>query len=92
MDDALELSAFRAIAKDDAPKGLSVERAVWIEDCLTKRLYDFFPGRFTWFDDVSRKFIGIDNDGAALLEHLGDGAFAGGDAACKADHNHGCGA
>jgi hypothetical protein len=27
-----------------------------------------------------------------LLEHLGDGAFACGDAACEADHNHGCGA
>jgi hypothetical protein len=23
-----------------------------------------------------------------LLEHLGDGAFAGGDAACEADQNH----
>jgi hypothetical protein len=27
-----------------------------------------------------------------LLEHLGDGALAGGDAACEADQNHGCGA
>jgi hypothetical protein len=27
-----------------------------------------------------------------LLEHRGDGALAGGDAACEADHNHGCGA
>jgi hypothetical protein len=27
-----------------------------------------------------------------LLEHLGDGALAGGDTACEADQNHGCGA
>jgi hypothetical protein len=27
-----------------------------------------------------------------LFEHLGDGSFSGGDAACEADHNHGCGA
>jgi hypothetical protein len=27
-----------------------------------------------------------------LLEHLGHGAFACGDAACEAYHNHGCGA
>jgi hypothetical protein len=27
-----------------------------------------------------------------LLEHPGDGSFSGGDAACEADHNHGCGA
>jgi hypothetical protein len=27
-----------------------------------------------------------------LLEHLGDGALAGSDAACEADQNHGGGA
>jgi len=36
MDDAFKLPAFRPIAEDDAPEGLSVEGAVWAEDCPPK--------------------------------------------------------
>ena len=36
MDNAFELSAFRPIAEDDAPEGLAVERAVLVEDSLSK--------------------------------------------------------
>jgi len=36
MDDVFELPAFRPIAEDDAPDGLSVEGAVWVEDYLPK--------------------------------------------------------
>ncbi len=89
MDNAFELSAFRPIAEDNAPKGLSVERAVLVEDCLSKLFDNFPPGRFTWLDDLSRQQVGIDYRCAALLEHPGDGALAGGDAACEADQNHG---
>ena len=89
MDDAFELSAFLRIVEDDASEGLAVERAVLVEDCLPKLFDDRSPGRFTWLDDLSRQQVGIDHRCAALLEHLGDGAFAGGDAACEPDQNHG---
>ena len=92
MDNAFELSAFLRIAEDDASEGLAVERAVLVEDCLPKQFDDSSPGWFTWLDDLSRQQVGIDHRCAALLEHLGGGAFAGGHAACEANQNHGCGA
>ena len=89
MDDTFELPAFLRIMEDDASEGLAVERAVQVEDCLPKEFDDGSPGRFTWLDDLSRQQVSIDHRCAALLEHLGDGALAGGDAACEADQNHG---
>ena len=91
MDDAFELSAFGPVAEDDGSQGMAVERAVMVEDCLAECFDDLSPGRFTWLDDIVGQQVGIDHRCAALLEHLGDGAFAGGDAACEADQNHGCG-
>ncbi len=68
------------------PELAAIEGAVRIEDGLTERFDDLSPGRFARFDDLSSsQFVGIDDDRAALLEHLGDGAFAGGDAACEAN-------
>ena len=90
MDDAFELSAFLRIAEDDASESLAIERAVLVEDCLSKQFDDSPPGRFAWLDDLSRQQVGIDHRCAASLEHLRDGAFAGGDAAREADQNHGC--
>ena len=88
MDDAFELPAFRPIAEDDVPEGLSVEGSVWVEDCLPEQCDDLSPGRLAGFDDFMGQFVGIDDDRAALLEHLGDGTLAGGDAACEANENH----
>ena len=92
MDDAFELSAFFRITEDDASKGLSIERAVLIEHCLSEERNNFSPGRRAGFDDFMGQFVGIDDDRAALFEHLGDGALAGGDAPCESDQNHGGGA
>jgi hypothetical protein len=88
MDDAFELPAFRPIAEDDAPEGLSVEGAVRVEDCLPKYCDDGSTGRLARLHDIAGQLVGIDDDRAALLEHLGDGALAGGDAACEANENH----
>jgi hypothetical protein len=85
MDDAFELPAFRPIAEDNAPEGLSVERSVLVENCLSEQCDDLSPSWFAWFDDFMGQFVCIDDDRAALLEHPGDGALAGGDAACEAD-------
>ena len=92
MDDAFELPSFFLIAEDDASKGLSVERAVLIEDGFPKERDDLSPGRLARLGDFAGQFVGIDDDRAASLEHLGDGALAGSDAACEADKNHGRGA
>jgi hypothetical protein len=92
VDDAFELPAFFRIAEDDASEGLAVERAVGIQDSLTECFDNLSPGRFAGFNDFMSQFVGIDDDRAALLEHRGDGAFAGGDASCESDQNHGGGA
>ena len=92
MDDVFKLSAFFRIAEDDASKGLSVERAVLIEYCLPEERNNFSPGRRAGFDGFMGQFVGIDDDRAAFLEHLGDGALAGSDAPCESDQNHGGGA
>ena len=88
VDDAFELPAFYWIAEDDAPKGLPVKRAVLAEYCLPEEFDDLPPGRLAWLHDNAGQFVGIDDDRTALLEHLGDGTLAGGDAACEADQNH----
>lgn len=92
MDDGFQRQAFRWMAKDDGSEHVAIEAAVGIEDGLAERVDDGSPSRFAGLDDLPRQQVGIDYDRAALLEHLGDGAFAGRDAACEADHNHGGGA
>ena len=92
VDDAFELPAFYWIAEDDTSKGLPVKRAVLVEDCLSEEFDNLPPGRLAWLHGIAGQFVGIDDDRAALLEHLGDGALTGSDAACEADQNHGGGA
>jgi hypothetical protein len=92
MDDPFELSAFRLIVEDDASESLPVERAVLIEHGFSEECDDLSPSRFAGFDDLMGQVVGIDHDRAALLEHLGNGAFSGRDAACEANENHGGGA
>ena len=45
MDDAFELSPFRPIAEDNASEGLTVERSVPVENCLSEQCDDLSPGR-----------------------------------------------
>ena len=92
VNDSLKAAQLDSISKDDGTQSPAIDGAIGVEDCLTERTHNLSPCRFARFDDVLCKFIGVDDDGAALFEHLGDGALAGGDAACEADHNHGCGA
>ncbi|MEY4703829.1 MAG: hypothetical protein RL042_12 [Nitrospirota bacterium] len=92
VNDPFQCTAFRWMVKDDRAEGVAVNGAVRIEDGLAECSDDLAPGRFARFDDLPRQLVGIDHNRAALLEHRGDGALAGGDAACEADHNHGCGA
>ncbi len=89
VDDAFELPAFYWIAEDDAPKGSPVKRAVLVKHCFSEEFDNLLPGRLAWLHDIAGQFVGIDDDRTALLEHLGGGAFAGGDTACEADQNHG---
>jgi hypothetical protein len=92
VDDAFELPAFYWIAEDDTSKGLPVKRAVLVEHSLPKESDNLSPSRLAWLHDMAGQFVGIDDDRAASLEHLRDGALAGGDAACEANQHHGGGA
>jgi len=90
VNDSLKASQLGAISKDDCTQSPAIDRAIGVEDSLTECAHDLSPCRFVWFDDLSRKLVGVDDDSAALFEQLSDSAFAGSDAACEPDHNHGC--
>ena len=92
VNDPFKAAQLGSISKDDCTQGLAIDGVIGGEYSLTERVHDSSPCRFAGSDDVPCQLVSIDDDGAALLEHLGDGAFAGGDAACEADQQHGCGA
>jgi len=92
VNDALKLAQLAGMSKDFSSQGLAIKGAIRVEDGFTECSYNFPPGRFAWLDDFPRKRVGIDNRGAVSLEHAGDGAFPGGDAACESDQDHGGGA
>lgn len=88
MDDGFNRASFRWMAKDDGSECLAIEAAVRIEDGLAECFDDLPPSRLARLHDIASQLVGIDHHRAALLEHLGDGAFAGGDTACEADQDH----
>jgi len=92
VDDSFKLAQFGPVSENKGSQLTTIEGAVRIEDGLAERVYDLAPGRLAWPHDIVGQLVGIDDRCAALFEHLGDGSFAGGDAACETDQNHGCGA
>lgn len=88
VDDALKHEAFGRLTKDDGAKRVAVKGAIRIEHALAERRDDFLPGRFAWFHNHTGQCIGIDDDGAALLEYPGYSAFPGSHAACESDQKH----
>lgn len=88
MDDMFKFSEFSAVVEDDVAECLAVDRPVGLQDALAEHLHDFAPSRLPRPDDVPGELIGIDNDGAAALEHLGDSALPGRDSAGQANHDH----
>ena len=88
MDDAFESSQLPAVAENKRSEGLTIDRTVRIEDTFAEHAYDIAPGRLPRPDDVAGELIGIDDDGTATLEHLGDGAFPGGNASGQAHEDH----
>jgi len=85
VDDAFKLTQFGPVSENKGSQFMAIEGAVRIEDGLAKCFDDFSPGRLARPHDIVGQLVGIDNRCAALFEHLGDSAFAGGDAACEAD-------
>ena len=73
------------VSENNGSQLTAIESAVGIQDSLTECFDDLSPSRFARYDDFMGQFVGIDDDRPALLEHLGDGAFAGGDTAGESD-------
>ena len=92
VDDAFKPTPLGLVSENNGSQLPAIEGAVGIQYSLTECFYDLSPSRFAGFDDLMGQFVGIDHDRAALLEHLGNGAFSGRDAACEANENHGGGA
>jgi len=92
VDDVFKLAQLDSVSENNGSQFTAIEGAVRIEDGLAEGFHDLAPGRLARLHDFMGQFVGIDDDRAALPEHLGDGALAGGNAACEADQNHGSGA
>jgi len=92
VDDSFKPTQLAPVSEHDGSQRMAIEGTVTIKDVVAERVDDLSPGRLAWFDDVSRKFIGIDHDRTPLPKHSGNRAFAGGDAACESDEDHGGGA
>jgi hypothetical protein len=85
VDDAFKATPLGPVSENDGSQLTAIEGAIGIQYSLTECVDDFLPSRFAGFDDLMGQFVGIDDNGAALLEHLGHGAFTGRDTACEAN-------
>ncbi len=92
VDDAFKPTPLGLVSENNGSQLPAIEGAVGIQYSLPECVDDLSPSLFAGFDDLMGQFVGIDHDRAALLEHLGNGAFSGRDAACEANENHGGGA
>src|SRR6185295_7723506 len=78
MDDSFKPAQFGPVSENKGSQLTTIEGAVRIEDGLAEGLHDLAPGGLARHHDIVGQLIGIDDRCAALLEHLGDGSFAGG--------------
>jgi len=85
MDDLLKLAQLGPVSEDNGSQFTAIEGAVRVKDGLAEHFHDLAPGRLVRLHDFTGKFVGINDDRAASLEHLGDGALAGSDAARETD-------
>lgn len=85
VDDSFKSAQLGPVSENNGSQLTAIEGAVRIEDGLTECFDDLPPGRFARLDDFMGQFVGVDDDRAAMLEHLGDRALAGGDTACEAN-------
>ncbi len=92
VDDAFKPTPLGLVSEYNGSQLPAIEGAVGIQYSLPECVDDLLPGGFAGLDDLMGQFVGIDHDRAALLQHLGNGAFSGRDAACEANENHGGGA
>ena len=92
VDDSFKPAQLGPVSENNGSQLTAIEGAVRVEDGLAERFHDLTPGRLVRLHNITGQFVGIDDDRAAMLEHLGDGALAGSDTACEADQNHGGGA
>ncbi len=85
VDDSFKLAQLGPVSENNGSQLTAIEGAVRIEDGLTECFDDLQPGRLIRLHDFMGQFVGVDDDRAAMLEHLGDRALAGGDTACEAN-------
>ena len=89
VDDSFKRVQLGPVSENHGCQNTAIEGVVGVEDGRPEPFHNLAPGWLARFDDLSREQIGIDHDCAALLEHPGNGALAGRDAACEANENHG---
>ncbi len=85
VDDAFKPTPLGPVSENDGSQFTAIESLVRVEDGLAERFDDLSPGRLARLHNIAGQLVGINHDRAALLEHLGHGAFTGRDTACEAN-------
>src|SRR5919106_2035270 len=88
MHDGLEVASGRGVGEDDAGERLAVELTARTEHVRAEPLDDRVVTWRSGFDRPTREGVGVEDDGAALLEHARDGGLARADPAGEADEEH----
>ncbi len=81
VQDSLEALPRLVVGKNQLAHGRTVQGAVSIDDRVTERGNDVGECRLAGLYDLARNDVGIDDSGAELGEHVGDGRLPAGNAA-----------
>ena len=82
MDEAVEELQLLPVPEDDRAEFPAVDRPVRTEDIPAEMVHDRLPdGPLRLLDGVGQ-LVEIDEKGAFIRQHPGDGRFAAGDTAC----------
>ena len=88
MDEAVEQFQLLPVPEDDRAELPAVDRPIGVEDCPAEMVHDLPPDRTLRLLDGVGDLVEIDDEGAFIRQHPGDGRFTAGDTACQSDIQH----
>src|ERR1700694_3801933 len=89
MDDGVQTVELGAVAEDDGAELGAVDAATCVGDGRAEFMEDLVMGGLAGLNKFMGERIGVEDAKAHFAEHGSDGAFAAGDAAGKAESQHG---
>ena len=88
MDDLVKFFELLLIGENDPAQRGAVEVSIGCHNGRTPATHDLIVGGGSQLDGAARENVGVDDRGAALREHLGDGRFTAADVARESNEEH----